>query len=83
MEIDPQKLLVTIEAGITERSWVARNGRSGSGLSGARGIDRPIAQRLIASAERVLDVPAKLAARARFFDTGRAAVPRRSSQSSG
>src|SRR3954451_17940219 len=40
------------------------------GLEGGNGIGRPIAQRLMADGERVLDVPAKLAARARVFDTG-------------
>ena len=39
-------------------------------VEGAAGIGRPIAQRLWADGERVLDVPAKLAARARVFDTG-------------
>ena len=39
-------------------------------VEGANGIGRPIAQRLVADGERVLDVPAKLAARARVFDTG-------------
>jgi transposase len=39
-------------------------------VEGANGIGRPLAQRLIAAGERVLDVPAKLAARARVFDTG-------------
>jgi NAD(P)-dependent dehydrogenase (short-subunit alcohol dehydrogenase family) len=39
-------------------------------VEGAGGIGRPIAQRLLADGERVLDVPAKLAARARVFDTG-------------
>ena len=39
-------------------------------VEGANGISRPLAQRLLASGERVLDVPAKLAARARVFDTG-------------
>jgi transposase len=34
------------------------------------GIGRPLAQRLLASGERVLDVPAKLAARARVSGTG-------------
>jgi transposase len=33
-------------------------------VEGANGIGRPLAQRLLASSERVLDVPAKLAARA-------------------
>jgi hypothetical protein len=34
------------------------------------GIGRHIAQRLVADGETVLDVPAKLSARARLFDTG-------------
>jgi hypothetical protein len=39
-------------------------------VEGANGIGRPLVQRLLASGERVLDVPAKLATRARVFDTG-------------
>ena len=39
-------------------------------VEGANGIGRPFAQRLRAAGERMLDVPAKLAARARMFDTG-------------
>ena len=39
-------------------------------VEGADGIGRPLARRLLASGERVLDVPAKLAARARVFGTG-------------
>ncbi len=39
-------------------------------MEGANGIGRPLAQRLLSSGERVLDVPAKLAARARVFGTG-------------
>ena len=38
-------------------------------IEGANGVGRPIAQRLLAEGERVIDVPAKLA-RARVFDTG-------------
>ena len=38
-------------------------------VEGANGIGRPLAQRLLADGERVLDVPAKLAARARVFLT--------------
>lgn len=38
-------------------------------IEGANGIGRPVAQRLLADGERVLDVPAKLAARVRVFDT--------------
>ena len=39
-------------------------------VEGANGIGRPLAQRLLADGERVLDVPAKLAARARVSGTG-------------
>jgi transposase len=39
-------------------------------VEGAQGVGRSMAQRLLAGGERVLDVPAKLAARARVFDTG-------------
>src|SRR3954471_434585 len=39
---------------------------------GAQGVGRPLAQRLLAQGETVLDVPAKLAARVRVFDTGNA-----------
>jgi hypothetical protein len=36
------------------------------------GVGRPLAQRLLADGETVVDVPAKLAARVRVFDTGNA-----------
>jgi transposase len=39
-------------------------------VEGAGGVGRPVAQRLLADGERALDVPAKLTARARVFDTG-------------
>ena len=39
-------------------------------VEGANGAGRSLAQRLLADGERVLDVPAKLAARVRLFDTG-------------
>ena len=41
-------------------------------IEGAHGVGRPLAQRLLADGERVVDVPAKLAARVRVFDTGNA-----------
>ncbi len=44
-----------------ERTWA---------VEGANGVGRPLAQRLLEAGERVLDVPAKLAARVRLFDTG-------------
>ncbi|HYO17573.1 MAG TPA: transposase [Dermatophilaceae bacterium] len=39
-------------------------------VEGANGVGRPLVQRLLESGEQVLDVPAKLAARVRLFDTG-------------
>ena len=39
-------------------------------VEGANGVGRPLAQRLLEAGERVTDVPAKLAARVRLFDTG-------------
>lgn len=44
-----------------ERTWA---------VEGANGVGRPLAQRLLAAGEQVVDVPAKLAARVRLFDTG-------------
>ena len=39
-------------------------------VEGANGAGRPLAARLVAAGEQVVDVPAKLAARVRLFDTG-------------
>ncbi|WP_256793251.1 IS110 family transposase [Terrabacter sp. Ter38] len=39
-------------------------------VEGSNGAGRPLAQRLLADGERVVDVPAKLSARARSLDTG-------------
>ena len=46
-----------------ERRWA---------VEGATGLGRPIAQLLVAAGEQVLDVPAKLAARARLLGTSNA-----------
>jgi transposase len=39
-------------------------------VEGGLGVGRPLAQRLLEDGERVVDIPAKLAARARVLDTG-------------
>jgi len=39
-------------------------------IEGGNGAGRPLAQRLLEAGEHVVDVPAKLAARVRLFDTG-------------
>jgi hypothetical protein len=44
-----------------ERTWA---------VEGSNGAGRPLAQRLLAEGEHVIDVPAKLAARVRMHDTG-------------
>jgi len=41
-------------------------------VEGAHGVGRPLARRLLAQGESVVDVPAKLAARVRVFNTGNA-----------
>jgi transposase len=48
------------------KNWTARTWA----IEGANGAGRPLTQRLVEAGEQVLDVPAKLAARARAFDTG-------------
>src|SRR4051795_3246509 len=45
----------------TDRVWA---------VEGCNGIGRHVAQRLVADGETVVDVPAKLSARARVFSTG-------------
>jgi hypothetical protein len=52
------------------RSYVNTWPRRMWAVEGAGGAGRPLAQRLLATGERVVDVPAKLAARVRLFDTG-------------
>jgi transposase len=51
-----------------QRRWPQRRWA----VEGATGLGRGIAQRLVAAGETVLDVPAKLAARARLLGTGSA-----------
>ncbi|KRC90068.1 transposase [Terrabacter sp. Root85] len=52
------------------RSYVKSWRQRAWAVEGANGAGRPLAQRLLADGERVVDVPAKLAARVRLFDTG-------------
>jgi hypothetical protein len=47
--------------GYRDRTWA---------VEGSNGAGRPLAQRLLADGEHVVDVPAKLSARARALDTG-------------
>jgi hypothetical protein len=45
----------------SQRTWA---------VEGSNGAGRSVAQRLLADGEQVVDVPAKLSARVRLFDTG-------------
>ena len=61
----------TDQAGYSRCGATRRSGPNGSGQSRvANGVGRPLAQRLLESGEQVVDVPAKLAARVRLFDSG-------------
>jgi hypothetical protein len=60
--------LLTVARQWPQRIWA---------VEGANGTGRPLAQRLLADGERVLDVPAKLAARARVSGTGQGRKDRR------
>ena len=56
----------TPRCGSTSKTWPERVWA----VEGSNGAGRPLAQRLLEAGERVVDVPAKLAARVRLFDTG-------------
>jgi transposase len=58
---DGYRQMFTVGRRWPERVWA---------VEGCNGIGRHVAQRLVAAGETVLDVPAKLSARARVFSTG-------------
>ncbi len=58
---DGYRQLLTVARRWPQRTWA---------IEGCNGTGRPVAQRLVADGETVLDVPAKLAARVRVFDSG-------------
>ncbi len=61
----------TDKAGYTAmRKYVSQWSDREWAVEGSLGVGRPLAQRLVEAGERVVDVPAKLAARARLLDTG-------------
>ena len=53
--------MITYAKAWPQRTWA---------VEGANGTGKPLAQRLLYAGEDVVDVPAKLAARVRLFDTG-------------
>lgn len=83
--VDPHKLSVvdrhekllgsgrfsTDQAGYTAmRTYAKKWPERGWAIEGSNGAGRPLARRLLEAGEHVVDVPAKLSARARLFDTG-------------
>lgn len=60
-DTDGYRQMLTAVKRFDQRRWA---------VEGCNGIGRHVAQRLVADGEFVVDVPAKLAARARVFDTG-------------
>ena len=58
---DGYKAMLAAGRKFSDRTWA---------VEGCNGIGRHIAQRLVADSEPVVDVPAKLSARARVFSTG-------------
>jgi transposase len=66
------RLPASHEAGRQLLAWAAAWPERRWAVEGATGLGRPIAQLLVAAGEQVLDVPAKLAARARLLGTSSA-----------
>jgi transposase len=73
---DREKVLATGRFKTDESGYAAMRKRVAAwpgriwAVEGSNGAGRPLAQRLLADGEYVVDVPAKLSARARLFDTG-------------
>ena len=64
-----QRLIATSQAGAQLLAWAAAWPERRWAVEGASGLGRGIAQLLVAAGEPVMDVPAKLAARARLLGT--------------
>jgi transposase len=60
-DVEGYRLMVSYAKRFAERTWA---------IEGCNGIGRHLAMRLLADGETVVDVPAKLSARARVFATG-------------
>jgi hypothetical protein len=68
--LDQQRLPATLEGYQALRAWAERWPQRCWAVEGAHGVGRALAQRLVVDQERVVDVPAKLAARVRVLSTG-------------
>ena len=73
---DREQVLATGRFGTDKAGYAAMRNHVASypervwAVEGSNGAGRPLAQRLLAEGEHVVDVPAKLSARARLLDTG-------------
>ena len=67
-----QRLAATSQAGRQLLAWAQQWPERRWAVEGASGLGRGIAQLLVAAGEQVVDVPAKLAARARLLSSGSA-----------
>jgi transposase len=65
-----QRIPATLDGYQALRVWAERWPQRCWAVEGAHGIGRALAQRLVGDGERVLDVPAKLAARVRVLSVG-------------
>lgn len=65
-----RRLAYTAKTGQQLVAWAERWPDRTWAIEGAAGLGHGVAQQLLAAGERVLDVPAKLAARARLLDSG-------------
>jgi hypothetical protein len=68
--LDHKRFPATLEGYQALRQWAGRWEDRRWAVEGAHGVGRPVAQRLVADGQQVLDVPAKLAARVRVLSTG-------------
>ena len=68
--LDRQRLPATLDGYQQLRQWAGRWPQRCWAVEGAHGVGRALAQRLVSDGERVLEVPAKLAARVRVLSVG-------------
>jgi transposase len=68
--VDQQRFPATADGYRALRAWAERWPQRCWAVEGAYGIGRALAQQLVTDGERVVDVPAKLAARVRVLSTG-------------
>jgi transposase len=68
--LDRLRVPATLEGYQTLRDWAAQWDQRRWAVEGAHGVGRTLAQWLVAAAEPVVDVPAKLAARVRVLSVG-------------